>query len=362
MNPMIQSRSSRSAWERLNLVQSPAELCLEFNALIETLMPFECELYFPARVRSDLDKNKTIIKTNSDFVQELAQRFKQPQDASTPADSSVFTLPIVQSGRVVAICSLRRKTSDFLQLSPPQIFDLISTCDSAGKSIARLNESHAAEIVTMESSSQRSPGSIFSKVMGTVAHDLRTPITVIRGFIKMILDGRAGPVPESQRKCLEVAFESVHRLVEFSGTVGGAATFLENFQAEDFEIREVWTSVSSAIRSQLEEKGVSVNEFIEPGMIVSGDRGLLYEVIEKSILSMITSIPDGGRLRVEISRRASGDVSLQISLPEEQECANPAEVVTQLQPVVLIHGGRLSFAVKPESGAVLNIILPGYSA
>src|SRR5262245_9498694 len=123
MNPMIQSRSSRSAWERLNNVQNSAELCTEFNALIENLMPFECELYFPARVRGDQDSNKTGIKSNSDFVQELAQRLKQPQE------NSLFTLPVIQANRVVAICSLRRKSADFLQLSPPQIFELISICD-----------------------------------------------------------------------------------------------------------------------------------------------------------------------------------------------------------------------------------------
>jgi signal transduction histidine kinase len=266
---------------------------------------------------------------------------------------------------VEAICCLKQKTGGFPQLSPLQVYDLISICDIAGKAIARLNVSingaQKADRFQL-AAQQQSLGSMFSKAMGSVAHDLRTPITVIRGFIKMILDGRAGAVSEAQRKCLEVAIESVNRLVEFSGTVGGAAVYLEQFQIEEFEILEAWTSVSSTIRPQLEEKSASVSEFIEPGMMVTGDRKLLFEVVERSILAMTAALQSGGCLRIEISRRSSGDVSFQVSLPEERDCVNPAAVVTQLQPVVLLHGGRLSYTVKPESGAVLNLILPGCAA
>jgi signal transduction histidine kinase len=279
----------------------------------------------------------------------------------------------VNDGNVQAICCLKPKTSAIVQLSPPQIYDLIAICDVAAKALRRLNETSAEsgdktakgnlhEAAAIDTVVPRSLSSVFSKVMGTVAHDLRTPLTVIRGFIKMILDGRTGPVPEAQRKCLDVAFESVNRLVDFSATVGGTAVFLEQFHVETFELREIWSSVLEMIQSQLDEQSISVNEFISPGMLVAGDRGLLFEVIEKSILSMVSSVRGGGDLRVEISRRSSGDVSLQISLAEVTECASPVSVVTQLQSVVLLHGGRLSFVLKPESGAVLNLIFPGYVA
>ncbi len=365
MNPMIQSRSSRSAWDRLSQIKTHGELSAEFNSLIGSLIPFEAELYLPATKRKVQDDERTSIKSNSDYVQELAQRLTQPQGISSQPERSIFALPMVHAGKVEAVCCLKPRLPDVSPISPPQIFDLISICDIAAKAIARLNKTNedarknSRSHEAADSVPQRSLSPIFSKVMGSVAHDLRTPITVIRGFIKMILDGRTGTVSDAQKKCLDVALESVNRLVEFSGTVGGAAAFLENFQSEDFEVREIWNSVASAVRPQLDEKGVTVSEFIEPGLLVSGDRGLLFEVIEKSILAMSASVRCGGRLRIEISRRASGDVSFQISLPEEQNCANPAEVVTQLHSVVLLHGGRLSFTTKPESGAVLNLILPG---
>jgi len=370
MNPLTQPRSHRHAWDRLSQVQSHAELCTEFSTIVGSLIPFDAELYLPGPSRNIQDAGERSRKTNSDYIQEWAQSLNHPMaETSSPADIPVFTLPVIHAGNVEAICCLRRRGSDATSLNPPQIYDLISICDVAAKAIANLSKSSEGthengrpDDAPTDTARQRSLGAVFSKVMGSVAHDLRTPITVIRGFIKMILDGRAGEISDAQRKCLDVAFESVNRLVEYSGTVGGSASFLEHFQAEEFEIREIWMSVARAIWSQLDEKGISVSEFIEPGMVVSGDRGLLFEVIEKSILSMIESIRGGGRLRIEISRRASGDVSFQVSLPEERDCVNPTEVVTQLHSVVLLHGGRLSFAVKPESGAILNLIFPGYTA
>jgi His Kinase A (phospho-acceptor) domain len=369
MNPMIQSRSFRAAWDRLSQAQSFPEFCAEFSNIIGNHIPFDAGLYFPSKAGSIHDRDRTGIKSNADYVRELASRLQQPQDKSAPEENAILALPIVHAGNVEAICCLKRRTTESSPLSPPQIFDLISICDIAGKSIARLNKSindagndAGKDNRLQEFAQQQLLGAIFSKALGSVAHDLRTPITVIRGFIKMILDGRAGAVSDAQRKCLEVAIESVNRLVEFSGTVGGAAAYLEQFQIDEFEILEAWTSVSNAIRPQLEEKSVSVSEFIEPGLMVAGDRKLLFGVVEKSILAMIAALQPGGRLRIEISRRSSGDVSFQISLPEERDCGNPAAVVTQLQPVVLLHGGRLSYTVKPESGAVLNLILPGCAA
>jgi len=368
MNPMIQSHSRRSQWDRLSQARTRLDLCTEFNYLIGSLIPFEAELYFPSTARMT-NTAATGMKSNSDYVQDLAQRLKQPQDLTAAGEGSIFTLPVIHAGKVEAVCCLKRKSAVMVQPSPPQIFELISICDVAAKAIAAINQSHretkpdsSHEEKATGTASQRALTSVFSKVMGSVAHDLRTPITVIRGFIKMILDGRTGDVAEAQRKCLDVAFESVNRLVDFSATVGSTAAFLEQFQVENFEIREIWNTVSQAIRPQLDERAIAVSEFIEPGMAIAGDRGLLFEVFEKSILAMTSSVRPAARLRIEISRRASGDVSFQISLPEEQECANPLTVVTQLQSIVLLHGGRVSFAVKPESGAALNLIFPGYSA
>jgi signal transduction histidine kinase len=45
------------------------------------------------------------------------------------------------------------------------------------------------------------------------SHQLRTPLTSVKGYISLVLDGDAGPVKESQRKLLTQAFFSSQRMV-----------------------------------------------------------------------------------------------------------------------------------------------------
>lgn len=45
------------------------------------------------------------------------------------------------------------------------------------------------------------------------SHQLRTPLTSVKGYISLVLDGDAGPVPQSQRKLLTQAYISSQRMV-----------------------------------------------------------------------------------------------------------------------------------------------------
>lgn len=49
--------------------------------------------------------------------------------------------------------------------------------------------------------------------VGMASHQLRTPLTSVKGYISMVLDGDAGKVSDSQKKLLNEAFDSSERMV-----------------------------------------------------------------------------------------------------------------------------------------------------
>src|SRR5262245_64465814 len=70
------------------------------------------------------------------------------------------------------------------------------------------------------------------KLLSLTTHEFRTPMTVVAGYIRMLLKERAGPVPDQQRRLLEEAEKSCARLSALLGEVselsaleGGTATF-----------------------------------------------------------------------------------------------------------------------------------------
>ena len=56
------------------------------------------------------------------------------------------------------------------------------------------------------------PDARWPKLLSLAVHEFRTPITVVAGYIRMLLKERAGPVTDAQRKLLEEAEKSCTRL------------------------------------------------------------------------------------------------------------------------------------------------------
>jgi signal transduction histidine kinase len=68
--------------------------------------------------------------------------------------------------------------------------------------------------------------------MSLAVHEFRTPMTVVAGYIRMLLKDRAGPVTDQQRRLLEEAEKSCGRLSglltemsDLAGLEGGTAPF-----------------------------------------------------------------------------------------------------------------------------------------
>src|SRR3981189_1573883 len=76
------------------------------------------------------------------------------------------------------------------------------------------------------------------KILPLSVHEFRTPMTVVAGYIRMLLKDRAGPLSDQQRRLLEEAEKSCARLTalvaevsELSSLEAGTAPF--NLQAAD---------------------------------------------------------------------------------------------------------------------------------
>src|SRR4051794_37088534 len=59
----------------------------------------------------------------------------------------------------------------------------------------------------------------WSKLLSLAAHELRSPLTVVGGYIRMLLKESAGPLTDQQRRLLEEAEKSYGRLTELVGEV-----------------------------------------------------------------------------------------------------------------------------------------------
>ena len=60
----------------------------------------------------------------------------------------------------------------------------------------------------------QAPDPTWPRLLSLAVHELRTPVSVVSGYLRMVLAERGGPVAEAQRRFLEEAEKSCRRIAE----------------------------------------------------------------------------------------------------------------------------------------------------
>jgi signal transduction histidine kinase len=201
-------------------------------------------------------------------------------------------------------------------------------------------------------------------LLGTIAHDIRNPITALRGYLKMVLSERLGPLSADQKECLEGAMNGVGQLLRLAGIVGGMAALMEQFEPQIVDLYELWLQTRDAVHSQALKKNIVIEDRPpdEP-IIVYGDRQLLANLIEKLALSALMIAGPQAPMHAEWSYVKSGEIALDLRFCSPAAMPAIDTVASELQSIVFLHGGNLTLAKKPADTtntiSSLRLLLPG---
>ena len=143
--------------------------------------------------------------------------------------------------------------------------------------------------------------------ISSVAHDIRTPLTSINGFVTAMTDGTIPPA--NHRKYLIMIkneADRIRRLVS-SMTEASSLTHVDPEMMEEFNLEEMLEDIVSNLEPQLKEKQIdlkTVYEVAEP--ICYGEPQPLCRVVVNIISNAIKFTPIGGNIRVTVSKTEDG--------------------------------------------------------
>ncbi|MBQ1895063.1 MAG: HAMP domain-containing histidine kinase [Clostridiales bacterium] len=143
--------------------------------------------------------------------------------------------------------------------------------------------------------------------ISSVAHDIRTPLTSINGFVTAMTDGTIPP--ENHRKYLVMIkneADRIRRLVS-SMTEASSLTHVDPEMMESFNVEEMLEDIVSNLEPQLKEKKIdlkTVYEVAEP--VAYGEPQPLCRVVVNIISNAIKFTPIGGNIRVTVARTEDG--------------------------------------------------------
>jgi signal transduction histidine kinase len=145
------------------------------------------------------------------------------------------------------------------------------------------------------------------KLLSLTVHEFRTPMTVVAGYLRMLLKERAGPVSDQQRRLLEEAEKSCTRLSallsevsDLSGLEAGTATF----NRAQVDLRAILNEAVSTL-PELPDRQIHVELQTDPGsIIVQGDATRLTAAIAAVIAALRRELVTSDRLIVRERARS----------------------------------------------------------
>ena len=146
--------------------------------------------------------------------------------------------------------------------------------------------------------------SLFPRVMSLAVHELRTPVTVVSGYLRMLLRDQAGPLNDKQRKMLEEADRSCTRigaLVAEMSELGKLESEMLTLSGPEFDLSSLITEVASGMHEG-DDRGITLEtRGTDHPVTVAGDRPRLAAVLRALMHAAIRERADSGVIVVEYS-------------------------------------------------------------
>ncbi|MGH7721954.1 MAG: sensor histidine kinase [Candidatus Dormibacteria bacterium] len=211
-------------------------------------------------------------------------------------------------------------------------------------------------------------------VLADVAHELRTPITVIRGQTEGIVDGVYPPDAEHLRPVL-AATRTLEVLVDDLRTLALAEAGSLQLQREPVELAVLVHDTFATSSDAASRAGVRLVAGIEPpGLVVDADSVRLGSVLANLVGNALRHAHRGGEVRVDASA-AVGAVQIVV---RDNGSGIPAELLPRVfdrfvkgadspgsglglaivRDIVEAHGGAVTVASTAGVGTEVRLTLP----
>lgn len=149
-------------------------------------------------------------------------------------------------------------------------------------------------------------------LLADIAHELRTPLSVIRGRLEGILDGVYTADDAHVAQVLEETY-LLERLVEDLRLLTLAESGQLHFDLQPVQMGELAERAVSLFEAETLEHNITLSLVIEPELAsVQADPQRVEQVIGNILSNAIRYIPDGGRVEVRVANK-TGAIELTIS-------------------------------------------------
>jgi len=224
-----------------------------------------------------------------------------------------------------------------------------------------------------------------AEFVSVASHEIKTPLSVIKGYVSLLADGIYGPVSDQQKKTMGSIADQVdrltrlvHRLLDISRfEAGGGRLEVRRINVRDF-LDEL--TAGFHVLAYQNEVRFEVRVADDVPVNIEGDADRLNEVLGNLLSNAFKFTRSGGTIRVETRRHDGAGVEVEVGdtgvgIPPEklpkifekfyqvENEAQPRSVGSGLglaiaREIVEAHGGTIGATSQEGKGTTFRVILP----
>jgi signal transduction histidine kinase len=246
----------------------------------------------------------------------------------------------------------------------------IESRDEIG-ALARSFSSMARQLRQMEETKR--------EFFATVSHELRSPLTSIRGAADLLREGIPGPLTEKQERLMCIISQSSERLLRLVNQILEMSRLragLVELDRRPLDFAWLVDQVVEELHPRAEEAGVTLErERLGSTFAYNGDEERLHQLVVNLGANAIRFTPRGGRVVV---RLIDADAELELQV-EDTGVGIPAEALPHIfdayrqahgerggtglglaivRGIVDVHGGRVTAESQEGKGSRFTVLLP----
>lgn len=277
----------------------------------------------------------------------------------------------------VALESMRRGVQDYLVKGKAD-----------GAIIARvmhyaIERKHAQEALRQANEKLQKMDEMKSTFISLASHELKTPLTSIKGYLRLVIDGKVGELAAAQKQFFEKIFEAaerLHLLVDDLLDISKIESGHIQMEMKAADIRQLLLDEIEVFMPQAHSKSIELGKTVPDELpFISCDQKWIKEAVDNLISNALKYTPRGGHIAIAAEQAPEG---LKIAVTDTGIGIQPQELDRIFQPfhhlyktglegekstglglslvkrIMEAHGGKVAVQSQEGKGSTFTLFLP----
>lgn len=140
-----------------------------------------------------------------------------------------------------------------------------------------------------------------TRLLGDVAHEMRTPVTALDGYVEGLVDGVFTADPQTLQAMSE-ELHRLHRLAEDLSSLSRTEERRVELRTVDADLAAIAQAAARRLRPQFDDAGVVLTVRAEQSVPVRADVDRVGQVLTNLLGNALRATPRGGTVVLEVSR------------------------------------------------------------